>query len=81
MEAARRDHRADSDADLAVFLSGDAGPLVKTKLAMADIAYDILLENGVLIQPWPIWESEWQRPDGYPNPALLASIRRDGVPM
>lgn len=76
---ARRDNKPDSDADLAVFLAGEIGSFVKTKLAMADLAYDVLLETGVLIQPLPIWEQEWQHPDSYPDPRLLANIRRDGI--
>ena len=51
---ARGSHRPDSDTDLAVLLSGRHGKLVDTKLAMADIAYDVLLETGVHIQPLPI---------------------------
>jgi predicted nucleotidyltransferase len=78
---ARDDASSDSDADLAVFLKGDVGSFVRTKLAMADIAYDVLLEKGVLIQPLPIWEQEWQHPESDPNPRLLANIRRDGVAL
>ncbi len=78
---ARLDNMPDSDADVAVFLKGDVGSFVRTKLAMADIAYDVLLEKGVLIQPLPIWENERREPERYPNPRLLANIRRDGVPL
>ena len=78
---ARNDNSPDSDADLAVFLKGDVGSFVPTKLAMADIAYDVLLEKGILIQPLPIWDQEWQHPERYPNPRLLANIRRDGIAL
>jgi antitoxin ChpS len=78
---ARQESCAESDADIAVFLSGAVGSFVKTKLALADIAYDVLLEKGVLIQPLPIWEQEWRSPDSYPNPQLLANIKRDGIPL
>lgn len=78
---ARNDNSPDSDADLAVFLNGDADSFVRTKLAMADIAYDVLLEKGVLIQPLPIWEQEWQHPERYPNPRLLANIRPEGIAL
>jgi antitoxin ChpS len=78
---ARGDNRLDSDADLAVFLTGAPGPFVGTKLAMADIAYDVFLDKGILIQPLPIWEQEWRDPERYPNPRLLARIRRDGVAL
>jgi antitoxin ChpS len=76
---ARNEGRNDSDADLAIFLSGDPASFVQTKLALADIAYDVLLEKGVLVQPLPIWDEEWRRPELYPNPQLLANIKRDGV--
>jgi predicted nucleotidyltransferase len=52
----RRGHRADSDADVAVLLHGRPGKFAATKLAMADIAYDVLLETGIRVQPLPIWE-------------------------
>lgn len=76
---ARRNHRPDSDADIAVLLRGPRGAFLDTKLALADVAYDVLLETGVLIQPLPIWETDWKHPEDYGNPALLKNISRDGV--
>jgi predicted nucleotidyltransferase len=76
---ARRNHRPDSDADIAVLLHGLRGQFLDTKLALADIAYDVLLETGLLIQPLPVWEDEWAHPESYINPALLRNIRREGV--
>lgn len=76
---ARKSHRADSDADVAVLLHGQPGKFVATKLAMADLAYDVLLDTGIRIQPLPIWETEWEHPEMYSNPALLRNIGRDGV--
>lgn len=76
---ARRTHRPDSDADIAVLLQGQPGKFVATKLAMADIAYDILLDTGIRIQPLPIWETEWAHPEQYPNPELLNNIEREGI--
>ena len=55
---ARSDHRQDSDADVAVLLQGQAGEFLPTKLAMADIAYDVLLESGIRVQPLPVWEEQ-----------------------
>ena len=46
---------------------------------MADVAYEVLLETGVLIQPLPIWEEEWEHPELFGNRDLLRNIRRDGV--
>lgn len=76
---ARKSHRPDSDADVAVLLRGRPGKFVATKLAMADLAYDVLLETGIRIQPLPIWEEEWAHPDAYSNPRLLRNIEREGV--
>ncbi len=76
---ARRNYRPDSDADIAVLLRGYHGRFLDTKLALADIAYDVLLETGILIQPLPVWEDEWEHPEKYKNPALLQNIKREGV--
>ena len=79
---ARGDHGDESDADLAIFLKGaraEKSDLLRTKLEMADIAFDILLDTNVLISPLPIWEAEWGHPEHYENPRLLENIRRDGV--
>lgn len=76
---ARRTHRPDSDADVAVLLHGHPGKFVATKLDMADIAYEVLLETGIRVQPLPIWEDEWEHPETYPNPLLLQNIEREGI--
>lgn len=76
---ARGTHRPDSDADVAVLLNGPTGSLVGTRLAMADVAFDVLLDSGVRIQPLPIWEQQWRHPETFTNPALIANIVREGV--
>lgn len=76
---ARGTHRPDSDADLAVLLRGEHQRFMTTKLAMADVAYDVLLETGINISPLPIWLDEWEHPEGYSNPALLRNIDREGI--
>jgi uncharacterized protein len=76
---ARNSFRPDSDADVAVLLHGDQGKFVATKLAMADLAYEVLLDTGIRIQPLPIWEDEWEHPEQYSNPRLLENIAREGV--
>ncbi len=75
---ARGEHRHDSDADVAVLLRGGHQRLLPTKLAMADEAFDVLLETCIRIQPLPIWEDEWADPDHYSNPRLLKNIAREG---
>ena len=76
---ARKTHRPDSDADVALLLRGQPGRFVATKLAMADLAYDVLLAMGIRIQPLPIWEAEWEHPETYSNPRLLHNIAREGI--
>jgi uncharacterized protein len=76
---ARGDARADSDVDVAVLLSGTHGVRTDAALKMADIAFDVMLETGVLVEAIPLWEAEWEHPEIFNNPALLANIRRDGV--
>ncbi len=76
---ARRSHQTDSDADVAILLSGTPDKFVPTKMAMDDLAYEVLLETGVRIQPLPVWQSEWEHPENYSNPHLLKNIGREGI--
>jgi predicted nucleotidyltransferase len=76
---ARHQNRPDSDADVAVLLHGRRGPFLDTKLALSDIAYDVLLETGILIQPLPVWEDEWEHPERAENPGLIKNIAREGI--
>ena len=76
---ARGTHRPDSDADVAVLLRGEHQRFLPTKLAMADLAFDVLLETGIAISPLPVWIDEWEHPETYSNPALLQTIAREGV--
>jgi len=78
---ARGDYHAESDADVAVILKGPVGDFLETKLALADIAFDNLVETGVLVQALPVWESEWSRPEHYDSPGLLRNIVREGKPI
>ena len=78
---ARGEGREESDVDVAVILSDMPDSLIDTKLALADIAYDILLETGVLIQPMPLSADEWDHPEHHLNPRLIANIRREGRPL
>ena len=77
----REDHRPDSDLDIAVLLRGDEGDRMDAALVMADVAFDVLMETGVLIEAIPVWEGEWSHPSRFSNPALLENIRREGVSL
>jgi predicted nucleotidyltransferase len=76
---ARRTHRPDSDTDVAILMQGPHQPFLQTKLAMADAAYDVLLETGINISPLPVWMDEWEHPETYPNPQLLKNIAAEGI--
>ena len=76
---ARGDHRADSDADLAVILKGERGDRYKVSGDMAGIAFDVMMETGVLVSPLPLWEDEFAHPERFSNPALIANIQREGL--
>lgn len=76
---ARGTHRPDSDTDVAVLLRGEHQRFLSAKLDMADVAFDVLLETGILISPLPVWLDEWEHPENYSNPALLRNIAREGV--
>ncbi|MEO8409317.1 MAG: nucleotidyltransferase domain-containing protein [Propionivibrio sp.] len=76
---ARGTHRPDSDVDVAILLNGEHQRFLTTKLAMADVAYDVLLDTGISISPLPVWVDEWEHPENYTNPALLRNIAKDGV--
>jgi len=78
---ARGDHRPDSDADVMVLLEGEHQRFVATKLAMTDLAYEVLLETGLYISALPVWTDEWEHPERWSNPALLRHIAREGVPL
>ena len=76
---ARGTHRPDSDADVAVLLKGAHQRFLPTKLTMADVAYDVLLETGIAISPLPIWLDEWEHPERSSNPDLLQNITQEGI--
>ena len=74
---ARRSHH--SQSDVAIILAGQKGKFLETKLEMADWAVEVLMDKGVLIQPLPLWESEWSHPEDFSNPYLIRNIQREGV--
>ena len=76
---ARGTQRPDSDVDVALLLRNVAQDFVGTKLEMADLAFDVLLETGVLISPFPVALEDWNHPERHANPLLLRNIDREGV--
>ncbi len=76
---ARHEAQSDSDVDVAVVLNGQRGRLTETVLLLSNIAYDVFMETGVLIDAHPLWDREWDRPSTGPNPYLVENIKRDGI--
>ena len=76
---ARGDFRPDSDVDLAVVLHGPRGNIWDTVWAMSDITFDVLLETGVSVSPYPVWHDEFDHPEQAKNPALIRNIQREGI--
>ena len=76
---ARGDNRPDSDLDLAVVLGGRRGDFIGTKLDMAGTAFDVMLETGVLVQPFPLWHDDLAHPERFTNPALIRNIAEHGI--
>ncbi len=77
---ARGEAREDSDFDVAVVLDTITSRSAERNI-LSDLAYDIMIETSLEIQPWPISEDEWSDPDRHANPFLVRSMRRDGVAL
>jgi uncharacterized protein len=76
---ARGAHHKGSDADLAVVLTGAHGDRTAAALDMAGIAFEVLLDTGILVDALPLWTDELDRPESFGNPALIYNIQREGV--
>ena len=76
---ARGVHHADSDLDLAVVLKGAREDFIDTKLAMAGIAFDVMMETGILVQALPMWGDDLDHPERFINPALIRNIAAEGI--
>lgn len=77
---ARGDYRPESDADLALIMSEHADEW-PTLSALAGLAFDVLLETGILIQPVPISSKNWADPDRFPRPSFLRNVAREGIDL
>jgi uncharacterized protein len=78
---ARRTHSADSDADIAIVLKGEQGNRSAAAIDMADVAFDVMLETGILIEALPLWSDELAHPERFSNPALIRTIQREGIAL
>ena len=78
---ARNTHSTESDADIAVVLKGPRGKRSAAAIDMAGIAFDVMLETGILVEALPLWGGELEHPEQFGNPALIYAIQRDGVAL
>lgn len=69
--------KADSDIDVALLLEHSGVSKAELALELADLAYDVLLETGLRIDPVPIWTDEWAS-NHLPN-SLIDHIKQQGV--
>jgi antitoxin ChpS len=76
---ARGDHEPDSDVDVAVVLDQEMPrPFDLTREILED-TYDILLETGHYIQPWPLEKGSLDDPPAHPHPRISRVVRREGI--
>ena len=78
---ARRSHRQDSGADIAVVIAGEHRKRSTVAVDMAEIAFEVLLDTGVLIEALPLWSSEFEHPERFCHRALIENIRREGIKL
>jgi antitoxin ChpS len=75
---ARGEGRPDSDADVALIVSEGADDW-ETAGHLAELAYYVFLNTGILIQPVPISKSHWLHPERFPRPGFLRNVAREGI--
>jgi predicted nucleotidyltransferase len=73
---ARGAHHPDSDADVAVVLSG-AFDYWREVGVLSDLSYDDLVERGVYIDAKPLGLLAWNNPTSHANASLIRAIKRD----
>lgn len=78
MVRARDEDTPDSDADLALIIAGVAADWQLVG-SLAELAYDVFLESGILVQPVPISLGHWLHPERFPRPGFLRNVARDGI--
>ncbi|NDF76713.1 MAG: hypothetical protein EB133_07525 [Betaproteobacteria bacterium] len=70
---------ADAEVQLALILDDDVTDFVATKLELTKTAYDVFIESGIEIAPFPVPVTHWYLPSKAANPALIEDIRKHGL--
>src|SRR5260364_44173 len=78
---ARRTHRLDSDADIAVIIGEPHGKRSAAAIDMAGVAFVVLLETDVLVEALPLWEEGLIHPEYFSYPDLIENFRRESIRM
>jgi uncharacterized protein len=78
---ARRDHKPDSDVDVAVVIDVTGLDLRQEKWALLDLAFEPGFDIGLHISPWPFDHSEWAGADQRSTRPLVRNARREAVQL
>jgi antitoxin ChpS len=74
---ARGDAHAHSNADEAGTMKDGTNEIWQDRFILAGSNYDILIDDGLSIQGWPLTKSVWAAPSKRNNPSLVRNIQRD----
>jgi predicted nucleotidyltransferase len=75
----RGDHHPESDLDLAIVLEGPPGNRFGVVIDFAGIAFDAMIETGVLVQALPVWAEEFDMVAPFTNPAMIEAVKCEGI--
>ena len=59
--------------------SFNATRVSQAEYGLADLAFEVMLETGVLIEAIPFWEDEWAHAEQFSNPSLIENIQCEGI--
>jgi antitoxin ChpS len=76
---ARGDHNPDSDVDVAVILDQKLPQSFDVTRQILEDTYDLLMETGFYIQPWPFEKGSLDDPPAHPDPRISRALQRDGI--
>jgi predicted nucleotidyltransferase len=75
----RADARSDSDVDLAIIIPENNAAHDAIRHLLNDIAFDVMLDYGLLISPLIISQNVWQGRTDPLNAELLRNIQKEGI--
>lgn len=69
----------ESDLDVAVVFKNQIPSRSEILISLCDLAYEILLETGLDISPYPLSVEDLRSPESYSNPYLIKNILAEGI--